>query len=191
MLSDRGRRSFLAGQPGPRRRQALGGGNPLLRAAPGACGIGISEPGPRLAETGRQTDTAAHESFTAIWDQPDRPVLDRVAGAFALGHAEAARLLVAARDPVAAAPKEVSALLTDPTSPAFFRANLGLAYAKALSNRRVYEEALEVLQTVKPEQVVDPAAYFFHKAVAEHALMRKAEAAKTIARLLEDVVDVP
>src|SRR5207245_11729191 len=119
------------------------------------------------------------------------PLLDRVADTFALGHVEAARLLAGAHDPLAAAPKEAPALLKEATSPAFFRANLALAYAKALSNRRVYEEALEVLRTVKPEQVVDPAAYFFHKAVAEHALMRKVEAAKTITRLLEDVVDGP
>ena len=143
-----------------------------------------------LKQTGR-TDAAALQSFAIIWDQPDRPLLDRLAETFALGHVEAARLLAAAHDPLAAAPKEAPALLKDATSPAFFRANLALAYAKALSNRRVYEEALDVLQTVKPEQVVDPAAYFFHKAVAEHALMRKAEARKTITRLLEDVVDAP
>ena len=43
--------------------------------------------------------------------------------------------------------------MQDTTKPAFFRANLALAYAKALSNRKVYEEALETLKLFKPEQV--------------------------------------
>jgi len=39
--------------------------------------------------------------------------------------------------------------------------------------------------------VVDPAAFFFHKAVCEHALMLKDQADSTIDRLLVDVVDSP
>src|SRR5262249_10638696 len=73
----------------------------------------------------------------------------------------------------------------------FYRANLALAYAKALSGKRVYEEALEALKAAVPEQVVDPAAYYFHKAVTEHALIQKREATGSIARLLDDVADCP
>ena len=77
------------------------------------------------------------------------------------------------------------------TWPAFYRANLGLAYAKALSNRRIYEEVVDVLDCVKPEQVVDPASFLFHRAVAEHALMKSREANTSIMRLLDDVSDAP
>jgi hypothetical protein len=73
----------------------------------------------------------------------------------------------------------------------FFRANLSLAYAKALCSTRVYEEALEVLRGVTPEQVVDPASYFFHRAVAEHATIKRDEAVKSIVRLVDDVTDAP
>jgi hypothetical protein len=66
-----------------------------------------------------------------------------------------------------------------------------LAVAKALSNRRIYEETLETLKAVKPEEVVDPASYLFHRAVAEHALLLKEQANRTILRLLDDAVDVP
>src|SRR5207245_502709 len=70
---------------------------------------------------------------------------------------------------------------------------LALAYAKALSNRKVYEEVLETLHSsqFKPEQVVDPASFLFHKAVAEHGLMLKKDANETIARLLDDVPSAP
>ena len=44
---------------------------------------------------------------------------------------------------------------------------------------------------LKPEQVVDPASYYFHKAVAEHAMGQKLEAGSSIARLLDDVTDAP
>ena len=66
-----------------------------------------------------------------------------------------------------------------------------MAVAKALSNRRIYEETLETLKAVKPEEVVDPASYLFHRAVAEHALLLKRQADDTILRLLDDVVDAP
>jgi hypothetical protein len=85
----------------------------------------------------------------------------------------------------------VPAIIKDKTQPAFLRANLALAYAKALTARRVYEEALESLAAVPPEQVIDPASYFYHKAVAEHALMKRDPAGQSIVRLMDDVADAP
>src|SRR5262249_60443238 len=109
----------------------------------------------------------------------------------ALGDAAAAKLLAEASDPAAPAPKEVPTLLRDAKLPAYYRSNLALTYAKALSGKRVYEEALDALKAAGPEQVVDPAGYHFHKAVAEHALVMKREASNSIARLLDDVADAP
>ena len=71
------------------------------------------------------------------------------------------------------------------------RANLALGFARGLTNGRVYEESLAALAAVQPEQTVDPAAYFFHRAVAEHALMKKDDAMRTIVRLLDDVAGAP
>jgi len=73
----------------------------------------------------------------------------------------------------------------------FFRANLGLAYARTLEERRDYEGALAVLRLFQPQQVADPAVYFFDRAVAEHALAQKAEASRSIVGLMEDVAQVP
>jgi hypothetical protein len=138
-----------------------------------------------------KTDEATLKAFDAIWVQVDRSVLDRVTETLALGDAEAARLLQEARDLSGPAPTEVPAFLKDTRKPVFYRANLGLAYARALSQRRVYEESLIALKAAQPEQVVDPGAYLFHRAVAEHALLLKDEATRTIVRLLDDAVDVP
>jgi hypothetical protein len=142
-----------------------------------------------LKQAGK-ADAATQKAFADIW-AGDRTVIDKVSDTLALGSPDAKKLLDEARDPKAAAPTDVPALVKDKKLPAFFRANLALAYAKALSNRRIYEEALEALDGVKPEQVVDPATLLFHKAVAEHSLMKASEANNTIVRLLDDVSDAP
>jgi len=137
-----------------------------------------------------KTDAASQKAFADLWAS-DRTLLDKVADTLTLGSPDARKLLDEARDPKSAAPTEVPALVKDKKLTSFFRANLALAYGKALSNRRIYEEALEALDSVKPEQVVDPATLLFHKAVAEHSLQMAREANNTIVRLLDDVTDAP
>jgi len=135
-------------------------------------------------------DAGKQKQFAAIWAEKDQPLLDKVVDTLTL-EPTAARLLTEAKDPLVAAPLAVPAIIKDVKQPMFYRANLALAYAKALSNRRIYEEALDTLKTIKPEEVVDPSAYLFHRAVAEHAMLHKDEAHRSIARLLDDVADVP
>ncbi len=138
-----------------------------------------------------KTDEATTKAFDSIWADDEAPVLEKVAQTLCLGSEDAKKLLADANDPKASAPTEVPGILKDSKVSAFLRANLALAYAKALSNRRIYEESLESLKTAKVEQVVDPAQYLFLKAIAEHALIMKREAGETIGRLLEDVSDSP
>jgi hypothetical protein len=137
-----------------------------------------------------KTDAASLAKVKTIWAS-DRPLLDKVSSVLALGDADAAKLLAEARNVDAPAPITVPALLKDAKKPAFFRTNLTLAYGKALAMRKVYEEALDSFALVKPEDAVDPSAYFFHKAVCEHALMLKEKADASIDRLLVDVTDAP
>lgn len=137
-----------------------------------------------------KADDATLKQFEALW-ATDRPTIDKVADTLTLGDPQAKKLLDEARDPAATAPTVVPAILKDTKKPAFYRANLAVAYAKALSAKRVYEEGLEALKQVKAEQTVDPSSYLFHKAVAEHSLMMQKDADSTILRLLDDVVDAP
>jgi len=137
-----------------------------------------------------KADDKTLQQFDAIW-KTDRSILDKVADTLCLGDERAAKLMAEARDVNAVAPTETPALLKDTKLPIYYRANLALAYAKALSNRRIYEESLEALLLARGEQVVDPSAYFFHKAVAEHSLMLKRQADESIVRLLDDVSDAP
>lgn len=137
-----------------------------------------------------KSDSATLQNFEKIWSG-GRSLADKVAATLTLGDPAAAKLLKEARDPDAPAPTSVPSLIKDQKLPVFFRANLGLAYATALTNRKVYDEALEAFKNIKGEDVVDPASYFFHRAVTEHALMMRNEADDSIDRLLLDVVDAP
>jgi len=137
-----------------------------------------------------KTDAATQAKVKKIWDG-DGTVLDKVTKTLVLGDAEAAKLLKQANDEGAPAPTGVPAAIKDAKRPAFYRANLALAYGKALALRKVYEEGLEALVSVKEEDVADPSAYLFHRAVCEHALMAKGRADRTIDRLLVDVSDAP
>jgi hypothetical protein len=130
-------------------------------------------------------------AFEKIWSTDSRSVLDRVADTLALGNADAATLLEASRKTDSPAAAQVPALIKDAKQDAFLRANLALVFAKSNATKKAYEEALEALNAITPEQVVEPATYFFFKAVAEHATMKRDAANTTIARLLEDVADAP
>src|SRR5262249_40871934 len=138
-----------------------------------------------LKATGKM-DGGMSDQFETIWKQTDRPVLDRLADTFGLGNAEAAKLMAEARDLTGPAPSAVPTLIKDDKQSEFFRANFGLAYARALNNRRVHEEALDVLKLFRAEQVVDPAAYLFNRAVSEYSLLSKEDANRTIRRLLDE-----
>jgi len=132
-------------------------------------------------------------AFDAIWKNEKRSVLDRTADSLALGSTEVAAFLAAARKQDAAAPAEVPAILKDEKQDGFFRTNVALAFAKAAANRKVYEEALEALNAkgIDADVAVDPASFYFTKAVAAHATMKKEAAVGSIVKLLDDVADSP
>ena len=91
-----------------------------------------------------------------------------------------------ASDTLRPAPTKVPAFFSNKKVPEFVRANIALAYARSLSNRRIHEEALATLALFHPEQVHDPASYLFHRAVCEHALLKKDLASRTINRSLSN-----
>jgi tetrahydromethanopterin S-methyltransferase subunit G len=138
-----------------------------------------------LKEVGK-SDAANLTKLDAIWKDTQRSTIDRMADSLALGDKIAAGLIAEARDASAPAPIVLPSVFTDEKTSAFYRANLALVYARALTNRRVYEEALDTLKLFQASQVADPAAYRFHRAVCEHAMQQKPEATRTIMRLLEE-----
>jgi len=131
------------------------------------------------------------EKFTAVWANEGRSVQDRTVESLLAVSDEFKAVLAEARKPETPAPTAVPALLKDAKLDAFTKANLAAAYSKALATKRVYEESLEATKGVQPEQLVDPAAFYFYKAVAEHSLIQREAAVTSLARLLDDVTDTP
>ena len=73
----------------------------------------------------------------------------------------------------------------------FYTANVRLFYARYLTQRKMYDEALDQFSQVKPGTVIDPATCLYHKAVCEHQLLLKDEGLETIKTLLNSTEDVP
>jgi hypothetical protein len=142
-------------------------------------------------KTATNNNAGKIQSAEALWNREDRSVLDNLADTFALGDAKAEQLIKQVRDAGSPPPLGVPDVLKNEKADAFMRANLGLAVARILSNRRVHEEALAILNNVNPEQTVDPAAYLFYRAVCEHALLKRDDASRTIVRLIQDAADSP
>lgn len=73
----------------------------------------------------------------------------------------------------------------------FYMNNLRLFYARYLSQRQMYDEAVAQFGQIDPHKVVDPATYFFFKAVCEHQLLLKTEGLASINTLLKNTEEVP
>jgi len=135
------------------------------------------------------------DAFEKVWSDEKRTVLDRTADSLALGNSEVSAFLANVRKPEAVAPDAVPAVLLDDKQDVFFRTNVALSFAKAAASKKVYEEALDALKSVNPEFAVDPASFYFFKAVSHHATAMKTgdkeQAISSIVKLLDDVADAP
>ncbi len=66
----------------------------------------------------------------------------------------------------------------------WFQTNLRFWLGLELSRRQLYEEALQEFQQVQEQHLVDPATYFFYRAVCEHHLLKKEEGLASLNVLL-------
>ncbi|MCA8990465.1 MAG: hypothetical protein KDA88_00715 [Planctomycetaceae bacterium] len=72
-----------------------------------------------------------------------------------------------------------------------FTNNVQYFYARHLAVLNLYEEALLTFDGVEPHALVDPAGYFFYRAVCEHHLLLKEDGLATISKLLNDTEQIP
>ena len=102
-----------------------------------------------------------------IWKDADLTILDRTVRSLALARPDAAAAIADARKVNAPAFTAIPAAIAGEKD-AFAKANLAAAFAKALAGKRVYEEAVLAAKSaaVKPEEIVEPASFYFFKAVA-------------------------
>lgn len=139
-------------------------------------------------------DRALIESIGKLWtpgDAQKRPteLHQLTIQTFAIAKPAVAELLKQCQFGTLTAPS--SPLLEAEASDDYFSNNL-LAYVGTfLTQAELFDEALALFEKTKPQQLVDPASYFFHKAVCEHRLLKAKEGLATLQLLLENTSDVP
>ena len=69
--------------------------------------------------------------------------------------------------------------------------NLNLWMGLELARRELYEEALQKFQQVQQQHLVDPAAYYFYRAVCEHHLLKKEQGLASLDILLNQCTPLP
>ncbi|MEX0818379.1 MAG: hypothetical protein WD070_02265, partial [Pirellulaceae bacterium] len=82
-------------------------------------------------------------------------------------------------------------VLFDESREPFERHNLRLYYAQWLAQHAFYDEALEQLDGLSPDEVVDPASLLFYQSVVQHRLLNKDECLASLNLLLENEADIP
>lgn len=83
------------------------------------------------------------------------------------------------------------AVLNDEKTPAFVRNNLRLLYGRWLAQRDYYDEALEQIDGLKADEVVDPASLLFYQSVGHHRLLDKKKCLPALSKLLENEQAIP
>lgn len=138
-------------------------------------------------------DQATLDRVSQLWstsDQTDEPrdLLRLVVRSFAVVHPETSRFVTSCSylRPTFKVPQMPK--LDD--SPEVYRANIGLFYGRYLAQRRLYDEALVVLEAIDPETCVEPATLLFFKAVCQHQLLKRDDGLKTLRQLLKNTVGV-
>ncbi|MCH2125126.1 MAG: hypothetical protein MK165_10050 [Pirellulaceae bacterium] len=73
----------------------------------------------------------------------------------------------------------------------YVRLNLRLFVGRWLGRNELYDEAIEILEGIEPNEVVDPASLLFYQAAGNHSLLNKDKCLETIARLRENETTIP
>jgi hypothetical protein len=138
-----------------------------------------------------KASAAIRRSVEAVWpsdgksvDEPDR--LERLAETFALVDPRAEKLLQLCSKPHTAEVLPRQDWLSDKRESPLVAANLRLFYGRWLARELLFDEAMEQLATLEPNEVADPATLLFYQAVACHRMLLREQGLRAIERLLEE-----
>ncbi len=141
-------------------------------------------------------DPAKRQQIEELWELKEQQpspelLLHRTMITFQTIDADAQRLVEACHFQNAPLLPPDAQLLDRSDQDPFFVNNLRLYYGRYLTQRRMYEEGLAVLNRVEVADVVDPATHLFFKAVCQHHLLMKTEGLQTIEQLTKRTEGVP
>ena len=88
-------------------------------------------------------------------------------------------------------PPEFSNLLDNPEEKTFLRDHVRLYYGRWLAQNEFYDEALDQLQQLDVDTILDRPSLLFYRGLMEHQLLKKEQCLETISKLLEQSDRLP
>jgi hypothetical protein len=140
---------------------------------------------------GQNISPAIREKIASSWqieEENAKPewLLEQLTATVAMVHAEAQQLAALCSSP--SPPPSISpvAWLEAEGLSAVVKHNLRLVYGRWLAQHAFYDEALEQIGGLTPQDVVDPATLLFYQSVVHHRLLRRQECLESISLLLQN-----
>lgn len=140
-------------------------------------------------------DDATRQKIGGMW-QSEEPVegpdlLDRVIETLAL-------VVPSVRETVDSV-RQTTAVGETPKTPALENSqltplvlnNLRLYVGQSLAQREMYDEAVDMLHSLQPNDVVDPASLLFYQSIGHYRLLQKDKCLPTLAKLMENEKAIP
>jgi len=144
----------------------------------------------------KELDEATRAEIEQVWLSGDQPwkaagVLGQIAETVALVDERGRELVTTChQDHVGVLPPSFEIVADEELAPVA-RNNLKLVAGRWYAQQGLYDEVLEQIGDLKPEDVADPAALLFYQAVAHHWLMDKEKCLPVIAQLFENRDSIP
>lgn len=141
-----------------------------------------------LTQHGFNNDKTASQ-IAAIWAEgggaiPGRDAFDRLIKSFCVADPETRRFVEASSPAQSLKAFPSAEFLSHDESDEFYSINLRLFYARALTQRLMYDEGLALFSRIDPARVVDPATCLFYQAICQQQLLKKAAGLETLDKLL-------
>lgn len=143
----------------------------------------------------RNADADTVKRIDELWSAAGAPtsgeLLDLVAASFAAADPQARELVALCSAPRTQVITPKFAWLTDDKTPAVERENLRLLLGRWLVQHQLHDEALEQLEGLKTESVVDPATLLFYQAIVHQRTLNREAGLAAVGRLLERPDELP
>ena len=145
--------------------------------------------------TQRKLDGPTPQQIETDWAAADNwsgeELLERLADVLAVADPTVKELVALCSHPRRGINLPDFSALADEATPALERHNLRLLYGRWLVQARLYDEALVQLDSLRPEDVVDPAGLLFYQSVVYHRMLKKEAGLTALSRLLEPGHEIP
>ena len=144
----------------------------------------------------QNVNEAVKLQINILWDTPlisgdQSLLLDQLINSLILTNTDIAKLINRLESTPATEAQTTPELFNQEEIPPFFINNIRLYYARWLAQSELQDECLQVLEGIKPQDVVDPATLLFYQATGYHRILAKDKCLRAISLLQENNDAIP